>query len=262
MAALCPCCIMLFCSAPVQIHISDCYSADVSMPVRTDALSSHARARRRAAMQAVQRQVITALWWNIIIHSSAHKHHLSCWAPPYTQSAPHQGQLHPPAHTHARHPSHKAPAYKGTPRITPALSLYILHHCLLFLPYAAFSPLFCCSLTIWVRDHCCRLPCITLIYQEAKSYFMLPPHLLPCISPGELMNAGSDACPPMLVDYKKEKEEENSGMIIRLGFKGGWRKYCRNGSRHRQRCQLRCVFRAKACVCVCGWGRGQTNTPG
>lgn len=69
MAALCPCCIMHFCSPPVQTHISDCYSADVSMPVCTDALSSHARAHRHAA---VQRQVITALWWNIIIHSSAH----------------------------------------------------------------------------------------------------------------------------------------------------------------------------------------------
>lgn len=156
------------------------------------------------------------------------------------------------------HPSHKALAYKGTPRITPALSLYILHHCLLFLPYAVFSPLFCCSLTIWVRDHC-RLPCITLIYQEAKSYFMLPPHLLPCISPEELMNAGIDACPPMLVDYKKRKRRELSGMIIRLGFKGRWRKYCRNGSRHRQRRQLRCVFRAKVCVCV--WG-GADKHPG
>lgn len=38
---------------------------------------------------------------------------------------------------------------------------------------------------------------------------MLPPHLLPCISPEELMNAGSDACPPMLVDCKKEKEENS-----------------------------------------------------
>lgn len=102
----------------------------------------------------------------------------------------------PPTHTDAHHPSHKDLAYKGTPRITPALSLYILHHCLFFLPYAVFSSLFCCSLTIWVRYCSCSLPCITLIYQEAKPYFMLQPHLLPCIRPDELMNAGSDACPP------------------------------------------------------------------
>lgn len=34
---------------------------------------------------------------------------------------------------------------------------------------------------------------------------MLQPYLLPCIGPDELMNAGSDACPQMLVDYKKKK---------------------------------------------------------
>lgn len=45
--------------------------------------------------EAAWEQVITPLWWNIITHSSAHQHHLSCWAPPHTQSAPHQGQLHP-----------------------------------------------------------------------------------------------------------------------------------------------------------------------
>lgn len=72
---------------------------------------------------------------------------------------------------------------------------------------------------------------------------MLQPHLLPCISPDELMNAGSDACPPMLVDYKKNKSI--SEKIGRLEFKGKKRKYCSNGSRHRQQRQLRCVFRGK-----------------
>lgn len=71
------------------------------------------------------------------------------------------------------------------------------------------------------------------------------------------MNAGSDACPPMLVDYKKRKRRtELSEMIIHLGFKGRWRKYCRNGSRHRQQRQLRCVFRAKV-----EEGKGGRQTP-
>lgn len=163
----------------------------------------------------------------------------------------------PPTRPHARthHPSHKALAYKETLHITPALSLYILHHCLLFLPCGVFSSLFLCSLTMWVRDRSCRLPCITLIYQEAKPYFMLPPHLLPCIRPDEVMNAGSDACPPMLVDYEKEKRQRKfSGKIGRLGFKEKRRKYSCNRGRHRQQRQLRCVFRGKV------WG-GPRQTP-
>lgn len=170
-----------------------------------------------AAMRTVRQQVITALWWTIIIHSSAHWHHLSCWAPPSTQPAPHQGHLHPSTHTHTQRkhtpPVSQSPGLQRDPcRITPALSLYILHHCLLFLPYAVFSPLLRCSLTVWVLDRSCRLPCITLMYQEAKPYFMLQPHLLPCISPAELMNAGSDACLPMVVDSKKKRKSlERSG---------------------------------------------------
>lgn len=56
------------------------------------------------------------------------------------------------------------------------------------------------------------------------------------------MNAGSDACPTMLVDYKYKKNKSLK-KIGHLEIKGKEKKYRSNGSRHRQQHQLGCVFR-------------------